>query len=336
MVVSNNELTGCPTGLTTGRKGSAMTTTTPIIVDRSTTWNAIGKTVDQCKDLQSVLTTSGLDYTVEKHPVFAQPTAGKFAKITNRFVTVRTNDHHMYDVVSDKFEIVQNRDAFDFVAYMGEDLQFEKAGETAGGMVYIIAKLPEVNILGDAFTPHVIFRNGFTGKIKITAAICPLRIICQNQFNFAFKDTQNAITVRHVQNAQAKLEEAKQVLKMSADYMAELSRMAEHYAGIKLSEKELDWAINWMFPTIGIEEMNAFKRHQLEQSIEAFKKAYNADDNGNFRGTAWGLINAYTDFITHKVPTGNSATKFEGRFMKVTFNQTGMNKILTVIDRLAA
>lgn len=307
-----------------------MTTTAPaIIVDRTTTWNAIGKSVEECKDLEGVLRASGLDYNVVKHTVFAQMDGGmKMVEIPNRFITARENDGHMYDIVSDKFEIVQNREAFDFVNYMGEDLQFEKAGETTGGMVYIIGKLPEVDILGDAFIPHVIFRNGFTGKVKITAAICPLRIVCQNQFNFAFKNTQNAITIRHVQNAEQKLEEAREILKMSADYMAELNAMAQQYVGIKLTKKDLDRVLDQMFPIVDPENMNAFKRHQLEEQREKFKRAYLADDNSNFRGTAWGLINAYTDFITHKAPQGNTATKEEGKFMTVTFHPGLMNAIL--------
>lgn len=233
----------------------------------------------------------------------------------------------MYDVVSDKFEVIQNRDAFDFVNYMG-DIQFEKAGETAGGMVYIIGKLPKVDILGDTFVPHVIFRNGFSGKVKITAAICPLRLVCQNQFNFAFKNTQNAVTIRHVQNAEQKLEEAREILKLSADYMQELNAMAEHYAGIKLGKRDLDLLLDQMFPMAGAEQMNAFKRHQLEEQRERFKKAYLADDNSNFRGCAWGLINAYTDFITHKVPQGKPEVRDEGKFMTVTFHPGLMNAIL--------
>lgn len=303
-----------------------------IYVDRTTTWHAIGKSVEQCKDLQGVLTASGLDYEVKKLPVFMQdPTDFEVKAIPNRFVTTRMTDGHPYDVVSDKFEIVQNRDAFDFVNYMGKDLQFEKAGETENGMVYIIGKLPEVDILGDAFTPHVIFRNGFTGKIKITAAICPLRIVCQNQFNFAFKNTQNAVMIRHVQNAQTKLEEAREVLSLSADYMEELNAMAQQYAGIKLAPADLEKVLDQMFPMPAIESMNAFKRHQLEEARAAFTKAYNADDNGNFRGTAWGIINAYTDYITHKAPQGKSDTKDEGKFMTVTFHPGFMNAILSAM-----
>lgn len=304
-----------------------MNTSAPaIFVDRTTTWHAIGKSVEECKDLEGVLAASGLDYEVVKMPLFISDGT----RVPNRFVTTRPDPKgglHMYDVVSDKFEIIQNRDAFDFVNYMG-DIQFEKAGETAGGMVYIIGKLPEMDILGDTFVPHVIFRNGFSGKVKITAAICPLRIVCQNQFNFAFKNTQNAVTIRHVQNAEQKLEEAREILKLSADYMQELNAMAEHYAGIKLGKRDLDLLLDQMFPMAGAEQMNAFKRHQLEEQRERFKKAYLADDNSNFRGCAWGLINAYTDFITHKVPQGKPEIRDEGKFMTVTFHPGLMNAIL--------
>ena len=309
---------------------------TNIIVDRTTTWHAIGKDVQECKDMSQVLKASGLDYEVYKEPVCIMDERDRPLAVPNRFVTMRDSDHHMYDVVSDKFQVIQNRDAFDFVNYMGEDLTFEKAGETQSGMVYIIGALPEVNILGDAFVPHVIFRNGFSGKVKITAAICPLRLVCQNQFNFAFKNTENTITIRHVQNAERKLEEAREILKMSADYMAEINRIAQQYVGIKLTPEQLAKVMEELFPTDGIAEMNAYKRNRLEVAREAFTKAYNADDNGNFRGTAWGVINAYTDYITHRTPTGNTETRDEGKFMTVTFNPGFMNVILNAIQAVAA
>lgn len=305
-----------------------------IIVDRTTTWHAIGKSVEECKSMEQVLKASGLDYTVEKRPVFMNDEFMKPHVIPNRFVTVRTEDNHPYDVISDKFEIIQNRDAFDFVNYMGDELQFEKAGETASGMVYIIGKLPEVTILGDAFTPHVIFRNGFNGKTKITAAITPLRMVCQNQFNFAFKNAANAITIRHVQNAESKLEEAKETLRMTADYMEQLNIMAEQFASMKISGPWMERVVKFLFPIPEDTAINPFKRKNLEDQRAAFIKAHEAEDNRNFRGTAWGLVNAYTDFITHKEPAGKRSDRFEGKFVNTTF-KVSMNPIVDAIEAVA-
>lgn len=299
---------------------------------RTATWSGIGKDVNKCKDMDHVLKASGLDYDVAKMPISV---LGSEEAIPNRFITGRPADggFKLYDVVSDKFEIIQNRDAFDFVNYMGDEIQYEKAGETAGGMVYIIAKLPKVNILGDAFTPHVIFRNGFNGKVKITAAITPLRMICQNQFNFAFKNAANAITIRHTSNAEAKLSEAKEVLRLSADYMQELNNMAEHFAKMKMSKKKIEQVVDYLFPMEDVEHMNSFKRNRLETARAGFIKAHETEDNRNFKGTAWGLINAYTDYMTHKDPMGNSETKHEGKFVSTTF-KVSMNPILNAIEAI--
>lgn len=183
------------------------------IITRQPSWSNIGKDVRSCTNMEQVLQASGLDYKVVMRPVYFGNTwddENPRNELIGRYVTVREEDNHPYDVVSDKFEIIQNRDAFDFVNYMGDEIVFEKAGETANGMVYVIGKLPSVSILGDTFTPHVLFRNGFSGKVKITAAICPLRVVCQNQFNFAFHEAENTTTIRHVQNAPQKLEEARE------------------------------------------------------------------------------------------------------------------------------
>ena len=306
-----------------------------VYVDRTTTWHAIGKSVEECKSMEQVLKASGLDYTVEMRPVFfSGNNSGTWEGIPNRFVTVRTSDNHPYDVVSDKFEIIQNREAFDFVNYMGDELSFEKAGETANGMVYIIGKLPEVSILGDAFTPYVLFRNGFNGKTKITAAISPLRIVCQNQFNFAFKHTNNAITIRHVRNAEAKLEEARETLRMTADYMEQLTLMAERFATMKISGPQMERVVKYLFSIPEDTAINPFKRKNLEDQRAAFIAAHEQEDNRNFRGTAWGLINAYTDFITHKEPAGKREDRFEGKFVNTTF-KVAMNPIIDAIEAVA-
>ena len=304
-----------------------------IFVDRTTTWHAIGKSVEECKNMEQVLKASGLDYDVEKRPIYMNLGSQGNVVIPNRFVTARKQDDHTYDVVSDKFEIVQNRDAFDFVNYMGDELKFLKAGETQSGMVYIIGALPEVDILGDKFTPHVIFKNGFDGKHKIMAAITPLRIVCQNQFNFAFKNTANTVQIRHVGNAEAKLEEAREVLRLSADYMAELNTMAEHFASMRLDQARMERITDYLFP-MPTEDMNPFKRKSLEDARAKFINAHDAEDNRNFRGTAWGMINAYTDYLTHKEPAGKREDRFEGKFVNTTF-KVSMNPIVQAIETVA-
>ena len=63
---------------------------------RTATWNGIGNSVADCRNIDQVLKASGLDYTVEKRPVFMNAGPADMTEaitaIPNRFVTVRTSD----------------------------------------------------------------------------------------------------------------------------------------------------------------------------------------------------------------------------------------------------
>lgn len=303
---------------------------------RVPTWESIGTDVRGNKKVEDVLASAGLNYTVVKKPVYRyERDPRRLVRMPNKFVTERKEDGHSYDaIVSDRYRIVQNREAFDFVNYMGDDVEFLKAGETGNGLVWIIGKLPDVDILGDKFTPHVIFSNSFTGKTSIRAAICPLRIICQNQFAAAFRDTHNAVSVGHTANAERKLKEARSVLRASADYMEELNRMAEGYAAMKVSPRQIAMVLDAMFPVpADAPQKKAEEIAAKKAKFEArFRAAMSSADNYAFRGTAWQLVNAYTDVLTHAPLSGKST--YDSQFVKVTFGND-ISKFLKIVDSVA-
>lgn len=302
---------------------------------REATWRQIGTDVTGEAQVVDVLERANLNYDVELRPIFME----NGIKIPRAQVAVRSSDNHPYGVVSDRYEVVQNREAFDFVNYISDEVVFEKAGETATGMVYIIGRLPEKNILGDGFVPHVIFRNGFNGRFTISAAICPLRVVCENQFNFAFKHSANTVNIRHSKNANVKMVEARETLAMSYQYMSALDAFAEKYAAIKMNPVQVEGVIDKMFPMPIGDDITKKKENNVELAKERFLRAYNADDNWNFRGTAWGLINAFTDYKTHvisktKKEEGFESKRIENKFAKTTFGRP-MNPIIDAIEAVA-
>ena len=315
------------------RSGNAL-----FVPPRMATWDRVGHDVEDCKDVNAVLAKAHLDYVVEKRQSFfiAENPTPHYVADPGRFKTVRVTDDYSYGDVSGEYEIIQNEEAFDFVNYMHDDIEFVKAGETAGGMVYIIGKLPPVNILGDTFVPYVIFQNGFNGRWTVKTALCPLRIVCQNQFNVSFKETSNTINIRHSSNATEKLKEAAGIMKRNADYMAQLNRMAEGYAAMKVTPRKINRVMDAMFPiNPGATEKQVQRlMKKKEEFVERFKAAYKAPDNANFKGTAWALVNAYTDILTHE-PLTKRKNAEEGAFAKVTFGND-LNKFLDVVKKVAA
>ena len=303
-----------------------------ISLPRIASWASIGTTIDSTA-VEDALTKANLNYEVAKETLYLADGTRIPEMVATTYTTTNKEgkvSKHILGTVGEKYEVVQNRDGFAFVDYISDGLKFVKGGMTHTGMIYLIAELPEVDILGDGFKPYVIFRNSFNGKYQLSAAITPLRVVCQNQFNFAFKHVENTINIRHSARAYDRMEEAKYVLQGVAQYMGKLNKIAKQFAGIKLNKTETEIAVNMLFPTPD----NADERAKLVLASQkaSFVKMLDADDNQNHKGNAWGLVNAYTDYITH---TSIRKGRYEdSQFMNTCFKP--MNNILDIVGSIKA
>lgn len=298
-------------------------------MSRTATWAGIGSDVTEMKTLDDVLNSAGLNFEVEKRPLYTR-NAGKLIKIDGTVSTVRKDTGDVLGIVGDKYQVCQNRDAFDFINYIDDDVKFVKAGITYSGLVYVIAELPQVTILDDGFKPYVIFQNGFNGGISIKAAICPLRIVCQNQFNMAFKESNSYVSIRHNTTMEQKLIQARDVLKATASYMSSINETAQSLAADKLPESQFIQIVDKMFEIKP--EMSVRQQNQILARRDRLIFAYHADDNANFRGTAWGAVNAYSDFLTHVEPTRMTKNYDENHFMHVSFSSDSMDRFIRNVE----
>ncbi|MBP3811351.1 MAG: DUF932 domain-containing protein [Clostridiales bacterium] len=295
---------------------------------RTATWNNIGTDISEMKDVSQILKATNLDYDVITLPAGFIREKGvedpQFYATDHRF-TVKADTHEPISVVSNKYVPVQNRDAFAFVDYVaGEDesFKFVKAGETKSHFVYIIGKTSPINVLGDEITPYIIFSNSHDGRSSVRATITPLRIVCNNQFRIAFRESPNTVYVRHDSNAMVKLDDAQKVLSSLNSYMHTFTSEAENLATSRLSKDNAIKIFNSLFDK---QNMTLRQQNHTENMRNQFISAYEADDNQNFQNTAWGAINAASDFITHK--EGRKTTD-DNKFMSVTFTSPFLQQFL--------
>ena len=177
---------------------------------RNATWNNIGVTMKE-NNVEDVLKKANLDYTVTTTPVFTEFNGEKI-KYPNKVKTVRATDGHPNGIVSERYVPMQNKDAFDFINYIDDDITFVKAGETETGLIYMIGELHEMDILGDKFKTYAIFQNSHNGRYQLAMRICPLRIVCQNQFNLSFKESNSTFLIRHTKSMDRKIAIAAETL----------------------------------------------------------------------------------------------------------------------------
>ena len=298
---------------------------------RTATWNNIGTDV-KATNINEVLKESGLDYNVITTPLTTRVN-GKEILVPGRVATVNERSGEIIGVVSNRYKVCQNEEAFDFVNNVG-DVEFIKAGETNTGMVYVIGKLPEVTVLGDTFTPFLIFQNGHNGIYTVKTTICPLRIVCQNQFNYAFKHSSNTISIQHSSQYAKKLAEAEKLITNTATYMRDFNNTAEELAKLKIGKDENVQNIINAFFTVAAEASDR-EIAKVYAEREALFAAYKAEDNNNFEGTVWGLVNGFSDYITHK-ETKNTKFKDESKFMTVTFDPKLFSRFVNHVQQFVA
>lgn len=267
------------------------------MMTRTTTWNNLGVEAPT-KNLDTLLETAGLNYNAVARDLYVDAGEGSQILVPNKKMIVREDTNELFGIVSDRYQICQNRDALDFVQYI-DGIELQRAG-SLGGWVYLIAKMPEVTIMGDTIRPQLIFQNSHDGSCSIKATICMLRLVCQNQFVRAFAESPATVKISHLGNMEEKMSVAQQTFSQVHNYLNSFESEATEMAGKKITPETFNKILKKFFEPK--EEYSDRRNELVLLNRENFIKAYDEDDNQNFKGTQWGVVNAFSDYLTHAEP----------------------------------
>lgn len=288
-------------------------------MNRVSTWESVGFK-SETNNVRDLLKSADLDYDAVTEDLFVEHEGVKI-QVPNKKVVLREDTKEIFGIVSDRYQLCQNRDALDFIEYL-DGVDLVKAG-SVGGLTWMIGKLPEVNVLGDSISPHLIFQNSHDGSCSIKTTICMLRIVCQNQFISSFKDSPATISIRHQGDMDQKLIVARETMQGVYDYVKNYNEVAGALAVKKVTPKKFNEIVEGFFKIP--EDSSDRTRNFIIERREKFHEAYNADDNQNFKGSQWGLINAYSDLITHeeyaRKTTNWETSRFINSLSPVTMNE---------------
>lgn len=284
---------------------------------RQVPWHGLGTMVQEAPTSEDALRMAELDWRVEQTPVFTD--AG--IEIPGYKANRRNTDGSILGIVSDRYRIVQNTEAFEFTdAIVGETedgvVKYETAGSLCGGKrIWLLAKMPTKKVLDDDVEPYMFFSNSHDGTGSIKVGMTPVRIVCANTLAIALNTAKRQWSTKHVGDMQSKLEEAKLCLRMADSYMANLDVEADRLANAKLYREQIEEILDEMFPTD--DNTSERKKNNIVQFKNQFWTAYNMPDIQKFEDSAWMAVNAMSDVITHSAPRRNTASYNENRWGKI-------------------
>ena len=281
---------------------------------REKPWHGLGTIVAEAPDSQSALELAGLDWNViQKDIVTADGTAIEGFK-----ANVRDSDESVLGIVTDRYKVVQNKEAFAFTdALLGEGIRYETAGSLQGGRrTWMLARLPHQYIIsGDEITPYLVFMNSHDGTGSIKVAMTPIRVVCQNTLNMALAKAKRSWSCNHTGDIDDKLAEARDTLLYANKYMAELGREIDKMQQLKISDKKVYEFLDELFP---ISEGATYqqKKNILKMKEDAKIRYFDAPDLQHVGHNAYRFVNAISDFATHAKPLRERSNYKESLFAR--------------------
>ncbi|MBI0578605.1 DUF945 domain-containing protein [Neobacillus cucumis] len=281
---------------------------------RQAPWHGLGERVEQALSAKDALQKSGLNWQVIQKRILTE----EQMEIQGFKANIRETDNQVLGVVTNRYKIVQNHEAFSFTdQLLGEGVRYETAGSLQNGKkVWLLARLPEnYMILGDDVNPYLVFSNSHDGTGSIKVAMTPIRVVCQNTLNLALSSAKRIWSTIHTGNIDFKLDEAKKTMLLADLYMKKLGTEAELLNQIKIPDYKVMEYIDILLPmpnnVTKIQERNVTN---LRGDMK--RRYFDAPDLLHVGKNGYRFINAVSDFATHVKPLRETASYKENLFLR--------------------
>ena len=281
---------------------------------REKPWHGLGIEVKEAPASADALVYAGLDWAVEQKNVYAEDGT----LISGYKVNTRSTDNATLGIVSDRYKVVQNSDAFQFTDdLLGAGVTYETAGALQGGRkVWMLARMPHRYIIaGDEIAPYLVVMNSHDGSSGIKVAMTPIRVVCQNTLNLALDRARRIWTTKHTENVMSRVHEAEETLGLAEKYMCELGRGIDTLSQIRLSDRKVMEFMQEFFPVTA--DLPDVQRKNNLRLLEDMKRRYwDAPDLSNMGKNGFRFVNAVSDFATHANPIRRTKNYDENLFLR--------------------
>ena len=281
---------------------------------REKPWHGLGTMVAEAPNSKDALRLAGLNWKVLQEPVYTE----NKELIQGYKANVRDTDRKVLGVVTDRYKVIQNEEAFAFTdTLLGEGVRYETAGSLQEGRrVWMLARLPREFIIGgERISPYMVFSNTHDGSGAVKTALTPIRVVCNNTLNLALRTAKRSWSMIHTGDISGKIEEAKNTLLLADEYMTALGQEFENLRKIKLSEKQVLDYIKILLPME--ENYSLLQKRGVEKLRADMKMRYfDAPDLKGVGNNGYRFVNAVSDFATHSTPRRKTANYKENIFAR--------------------
>jgi phage/plasmid-like protein (TIGR03299 family) len=275
-----------------------------------TPWHGLGNQLPKQQPIEIWQREAGMDWQILESPVYFKADSighlGSIHSYPEQKVLYRSDTKSPLSVVSKRYHTVQPREVLEFYRDLTEvsGYELETAGVLKGGRKFwALARTGQSTALkgNDQVNGYLLLATSCDGTLATTATPTTVRVVCNNTLTIALDGTTRAIKVPH--NTRFDPNAVKKQLGIAVSQWDDFM-----YRMRALAERKVQWheALGYFMNVLCETTPTTVLPEVLpnERALRKVQSLYEGRGRGSTlesaNGTAWGLLNAVTEFVDHE------------------------------------
>ena len=278
----------------------------------ATPWHGLGQELQRDASLETWRKAAGLDWRIQRAPVMYGTSNDPTRIYTGQDVLYRSDNDESLSIVSSRYKEVQPEDVLGFFKTLTEvsGYRLHTAGSLNGGRrIWALAETGKVGEVGagDAVASYVLLATSCDKGMATSARFTSVRVVCANTLRAAQTHCQTVVSVPHstVFNPEAVQRQMGIAVNAFDIFMHDARQLA---AKTVTKAKVDDFMAKLMAPHLP-SGTDITKNRAVKRITELFDGRAIGSDLPGVNGTAWGLVNAVTEFVDHHNPSRTSDSR---------------------------
>ena len=276
----------------------------------ATPWHGLGNHLTPKQPIEVWQQEAGMDWKIQDSPVhFKSDTVGTLGSIHSfpeQKVLYRSDTKTPLSVVSNRYQVVQPREVLEFYRDLTEisGYELETAGVLKGGRKFwALARTGQETALkgNDQVNGYLLLATSCDGTMATSATPTTVRVVCNNTLTISLNGATRAIKVPHNTrfDSQAVKKQLGIALSQWDEFMDRMHALAERK--VQWNEAmsffmEVLWGTSAHDPIPNVLP----NKRAMEKIQSLYEGKGRGSDMASARGTAWGLLNAVTEYVDHE------------------------------------
>ena len=269
-------------------------------------WHGLGQELQPGAPIETWAKAAGMDFFIGNSPVCFRPDpeAAAVSEYNGKKVLYRNDTGAALAVVSNKYKVVQPLEVLEFFRDMttSRGWELDTAGVLFQGQKYwALAKTgTEARIKGqDLLKDYVLLATACDGTLRTTAKRTSIRVVCNNTLSYATNNSEPEIRVSHATEFNPTAVQTDLGIIDANTAWDEYIESVKVLADFKVSNQD---AVNYVVklfgdPRVPIEQQTSIAT--IGKVLQLYDGQGRGSDLQSAKGTAYGLLNAVTEFIDH-------------------------------------